>query len=155
MIDAIRYEPPADGWRTFVVVWFTQPLSLFGSALTFFAVNIWLTQTLYPRPEQREELAFALSALSLATALGRRNAKGRFPRQQRDRNLVWDDVKGGAAVAKRPKALDTSSNQVHYGSSWPVVGLKWPFARHDRPRQMQQLARCRTARHFDRFSGCT
>lgn len=60
------YRPPANGWRTFLIVWATQSLSVLGSALTFFAINVWLTQTLYARPEQKPELAAALAACSLA-----------------------------------------------------------------------------------------
>lgn len=63
------YQPPPNGFRTFLIVWATQSVSVFGSALTFFATTIWLTQTLYPRPEQKPELAFALSMVSLAFAL--------------------------------------------------------------------------------------
>jgi len=63
------YQPPPNGWHTFLIVWVTQSVSVFGSALTFFAVNIWLAQTLYPRPEQKPELAAALSAIALAFAL--------------------------------------------------------------------------------------
>lgn len=64
-----HYEPPPNGFRTFIVVWITQSISVFGSALTFFAVTIWLTTVLYPRPEQKPELAGALSLISLAFAL--------------------------------------------------------------------------------------
>jgi len=63
------YSPPPGGWRTFLIVWVTQSLSVFGSALTFFAITIWLTQTRYPRPDQQAELAFALSAVSIAFGL--------------------------------------------------------------------------------------
>ena len=63
------YEPPAHGFRTFLIVWFTQSISVFGSALTFFAITIWLAQVLYPLPEQRPELAASLAAISLAFAL--------------------------------------------------------------------------------------
>jgi DHA3 family macrolide efflux protein-like MFS transporter len=65
----MSYQPPAHGFRTFLIVWVTQSISVFGSALTFFALSIWLTQTLYPRPEQKPQLALALSAISLAFAL--------------------------------------------------------------------------------------
>jgi MFS family permease len=65
----LTYTPPPNGWRTFLIVWVTQSISVFGSALTFFAINIWLTQTLYPLPEQKPQLAWALSAISLAFAL--------------------------------------------------------------------------------------
>lgn len=46
-------------------MWATQSLSVLGSSLTFFALTIWLTQSLYPLPEQKADLAFALSALGL------------------------------------------------------------------------------------------
>lgn len=60
------YETPPNGWRTFLIIWWTQSLSVIGSALTFFAINIWVVQVLYPRPEQKPELAIALSAMTLA-----------------------------------------------------------------------------------------
>lgn len=59
-------SPPPHGWRTFVVLWATQSLSVVGSALTYFAVSIYLTQTLYPAPAQKQQLALALSLVSLA-----------------------------------------------------------------------------------------
>lgn len=65
----MTYQPPANGFRTFLLLWATQSVSVLGSALSFFAVTIWLTQTLYPLPEQKPQLAFALSAVSLAYAL--------------------------------------------------------------------------------------
>ncbi len=61
-----RPHAPADGWRTFVVIWITQAGSVFGSAITGFALTIWLTQRAYPAPEQRGELAFALAAFGLS-----------------------------------------------------------------------------------------
>lgn len=60
---------PADGWRTFLIVWSTQALSVFGSAIAWFTLTIWLAQTEYPALEQRGELAFALAAVGLAFAL--------------------------------------------------------------------------------------
>lgn len=65
----MQYQPPAHGWRTFVIIWLTQSLSVIGSALTFFAINIWVVQVLYPRPEQKPELALALSAMALSFAV--------------------------------------------------------------------------------------
>ncbi len=65
----MSYQAPPNGFRTFLIVWVTQSISVFGSALTFFALTIWLTQTLYPRPEQKPQLAFAISAIALAFAL--------------------------------------------------------------------------------------
>src|SRR5829696_4016149 len=66
---AQQYETPPNGFRTFLIMWGSQSLSVFGSALTWFAVTIWLTQTLYPRPEQKSELAFALTAIGLTYAV--------------------------------------------------------------------------------------
>jgi DHA3 family macrolide efflux protein-like MFS transporter len=64
-----HYVPPANGWRTFLILWVTQSISVFGSALTYFALTIWLTQVLYPLPEQKKQLAFALSATGLAAGI--------------------------------------------------------------------------------------
>ncbi len=57
---------PAHGWRTFLILWVTQAFSIFGSAISGFAITIWLTQTAYPAAEQRQELAFALASIGLA-----------------------------------------------------------------------------------------
>jgi MFS family permease len=62
----MQYETPPNGWRTFLIIWCTQSLSVIGSALTFFAINIWVVQVLYPHPEQKPALAIALSAITLA-----------------------------------------------------------------------------------------
>ncbi len=66
MSSTETYEPPKNGFRTFLIMWLTQSVSAFGSQLTFFALTIWLAQVLYPRPEQKPELALALSAIALA-----------------------------------------------------------------------------------------
>lgn len=69
MSSAEPYQAPPNGFRTFVIVWITQSISVFGSALTWFAVTVWLTQTLYPLPEQKPQLAFALTAIGLTYAI--------------------------------------------------------------------------------------
>jgi DHA3 family macrolide efflux protein-like MFS transporter len=63
------YQPPANGFRTFLIVWVTQSVSVFGSALTFFSITIWLTQVLYPNPDQKPLLAAALSATGVVWGL--------------------------------------------------------------------------------------
>ena len=63
------YVAPPGGFRTFLILWATQAFSVFGSQLTFFAMTVWLTTTLYPHPEQQPLLASALSAVALAHAL--------------------------------------------------------------------------------------
>lgn len=62
-------SPAPRGWHTFVVLWVTQSLSVVGSALTYFAISIYLAQTLYPAPEQKPQLALALALIGLAGAL--------------------------------------------------------------------------------------
>jgi MFS family permease len=95
----LTYTPPPNGWRTFLIVWVTQSISVFGSALTFFAINIWLTQTLYPLPEQKPQLAWALSAISLAFALptvfGAPIAGAWVDRHDRKRTMMFADAVQG------------------------------------------------------------
>jgi len=69
MTSTSAYTPPRNGFRTFLVVWVTQSISVLGSGLTFFALTIWLAQVLYPNPQQKGQLAIALSLVSLAYGL--------------------------------------------------------------------------------------
>ena len=56
------YHAPKNGFRTFLILWATQSVSIIGSALTYFSTTIWLTQVRFPNPDQKAQLAFALSA---------------------------------------------------------------------------------------------
>ncbi len=58
--------PPAPDFRKFLVLWASQTLSLFGSFVSQFAVNVWLVRDLYPLPSQRPALALALTATGVA-----------------------------------------------------------------------------------------
>jgi MFS transporter, DHA3 family, macrolide efflux protein len=69
MSEQLPYQPPPNGWRTFLIVWVTQSISLFGSALTQFALNIWLVTSAYPLESQKPQLALALSAINIAFAI--------------------------------------------------------------------------------------
>ncbi len=95
----MQYETPPNGWRTFVIIWWTQSLSVLGSALTFFAINIWVVQVLYPRPEQKPELAIALSAMTLAfgipTMIFAPIAGAWADRHDRKRTIMLADVGSG------------------------------------------------------------
>jgi MFS family permease len=53
------------GFRTFVIVWLAQSLSVIGSGMTGFALNVYLAQVLYPAPEQKGTLALAFTVLNL------------------------------------------------------------------------------------------
>jgi MFS transporter, DHA3 family, macrolide efflux protein len=93
------YQPPPNGWRTFLITWLTQSVSVFGSELTFFALSVWLMQTLYPRPDQRAELALALSAqaaVSMITRLVVMPFAGAWAdRHDRKRTMVVMDFANG------------------------------------------------------------
>jgi MFS family permease len=95
----MSYQAPPNGWRTFLIVWVTQSVSVFGSALTYFAITIWLTLTLYPLPEQKPELAIALSLVSLAGALpvifGAPIAGAWADRHDRRRTMMFTDFASG------------------------------------------------------------
>jgi MFS family permease len=69
MSQTTPYQAPPNGWRTFVIVWTSQSVSVIGSALTGFAITIFLTTVLYPDPSQKAQLAWALSALNLSNAI--------------------------------------------------------------------------------------
>jgi DHA3 family macrolide efflux protein-like MFS transporter len=47
----MTYAPPKNGFRTFVIVWAAQSLSVIGSGMTGFALNVYLARVLYPAPE--------------------------------------------------------------------------------------------------------
>jgi len=57
------------GFYTFLILWGMQTVSILGSSLTTFAINLWLVQRLYPLPEQKQQLALALTALGAVEAL--------------------------------------------------------------------------------------
>lgn len=95
----MTYQPPRNGFRTFLIVWVTQSVSVFGSALTFYAITIWLTQVLYPNPAQKPQLALALSAVSLAFAIpvifGAPIAGAWADRHDRKKTMMVMDVLSG------------------------------------------------------------
>jgi hypothetical protein len=61
----MAYAPPRHGFRTFVIIWAAQSLSVIGSGMTGFALNVYLAQVLYPAPDQKVELALAFTVLNL------------------------------------------------------------------------------------------
>src|SRR5882672_5800374 len=62
---SMSYAPPRHGFRTFVIVWAAQSLSVIGSGMTGFALNVYLAQVLYPASDQKAELALAFTVLNL------------------------------------------------------------------------------------------
>lgn len=69
MIILEQYTPPPNGFKTFVALWLSQAVSVFGTSLAFFCITVWLSQVLYPLPEQKAQLGLALSGVSLAWGL--------------------------------------------------------------------------------------
>ncbi len=116
------FQPPTHGFRTFLIVWATQSVSVFGSALTFFATTIWLTQTLYPRPEDKPDLAFALSAVSLAFGVpaifGAPIAGAWADRHDRKRTMIAMDLANGALSALSAILMFTGALTL-----WMLIGV--------------------------------
>lgn len=57
------------GWRTFLALWISQSVSQIGSYVAWFALNVYVVQTLYPQPDQKAALALALGALAIGSTL--------------------------------------------------------------------------------------
>lgn len=118
----MTYQPPANGFRTFLILWATQSISALGSALSFFTVTIWLTQTLYPLPEQKPQLAFALSAVSLAYALPTvfiaPLAGAWADRHDRKRTMLTVDALNGCVSLTLAMLMLTQSLQL-----WTLIAL--------------------------------
>lgn len=69
MSPAGRAVGRSAGFQTFTIIWATQSLSTLGTAITYFAISIWLAQVVYPAPAERHRLAAALSAVGVAYVL--------------------------------------------------------------------------------------
>lgn len=93
------YEPPKNGWRTFVTVWITQSFSIVGSQIMFFALTIWIAQVLFPRPDQKEQLALAFAAegiiFGVVTMLAAPIAGAWADRHDRKRTMIAMDFANG------------------------------------------------------------
>lgn len=94
---------PARSFRTFLVIFFSQSLSLFGSAITYFITLVWVTQVLYGAPEQRTQQAFMLAAISLvyaiASIVSAPFAGAWADRYDRKRLIIGADLLGAAVSA--------------------------------------------------------
>jgi len=65
-------EAPEVRWWPRVALFLgSQALSVVGTGMTFFACTVWVSTVLYPAPEQKAQLALALTALAAALALPR------------------------------------------------------------------------------------
>jgi len=66
MSEAAAPTVEEDRFRAFLVLWGSQTLSLFGTMVSQFAVNVWLARDLYPDPAQKPQLAMALTLTGVA-----------------------------------------------------------------------------------------
>lgn len=93
------YEPPKNGWRTFVTVWATQSFSIVGTQIMFFALTIWIAQVLFPRPDQKAELALAFAAegiiFGVVTMLAAPIAGAWADRHDRKCTMIAMDIANG------------------------------------------------------------
>jgi MFS family permease len=96
----LSHTSPRNGFRTFIIVWLTQSLSVVGGAMMGFALNVYLVKGLYPAPEQRAELALALTALNLAffipVVFGAPLAGAFADRHDRRRTMILADLLNGS-----------------------------------------------------------
>ena len=119
--------PPEGGFRTFVVMWATQALSVFGSQLTFFAMTVWLTTSLYPHVEQKPQLAAALSMIALAFALPNLFlapfAGVLADRVDRKKIMFWANIASGVVSLALVTVLAAQTLQL-----WSLVAFMTCFA---------------------------
>src|SRR5262249_36126404 len=92
MIGESPSPEPRSRYPAFLVLWGSQTLSLFGTMVSQFAVNVWLARDLYPLHAQKPQLALALTATGIASTgpliFGWPLAGGRARRPARQRILV-------------------------------------------------------------------
>jgi MFS transporter, DHA3 family, macrolide efflux protein len=121
-MTSTHYTPPPHGWRTFLIVWATQSLSVVGTGVTLFATIIWLSQTLYPHPAQKPQLALALSVVTLATVaanvFGSPIAGAWADRHDRRRTMIVTNVASGAV-----SLLVGFLIAAHLLQLWMLVGI--------------------------------
>ena len=67
MSEAPTTIPATNRFPAFLVLWGSQTLSLFGTMVTQFAVNVWLARDLFPLVAQKPRLAVALTITGFAS----------------------------------------------------------------------------------------
>lgn len=60
-----EYQPPPNGYRTFLILWATQSISIIGTAVAWFALIVWLTE----HSTSQEELGARLAFIGLVTSI--------------------------------------------------------------------------------------
>jgi len=118
----VSYNPPPQGFRTFLIVWLTQSISVVGSTLTYFAIIVWLSQSLYPGPTQQKDLALAIMLVTLAfsipTVFAAPLAGAYADRHDRKRIMLVTDVLSGLLRLVLAAYLLTGGR-----SLWPLLAI--------------------------------
>lgn len=92
------YQPPVGGFRIFVILWASQSVSVLGTEITLFALNVWLATTAYPLAEHKSQLAWALAAAGMAMGVA---------------SLITTPIAGALADRMDRKRLMLSMNLVN------------------------------------------
>lgn len=123
-------EMPRHGFRTFLIMWVSQSASVIGTALTLFAIQVWLSKAAYPLAEQKPQLAFAISAVTLSHVLpmliGAPLAGAWADRHDRRRIMIAMDLATGCLSLILMTLILTDRLQLSY--LLPLVVLHGIFA---------------------------
>lgn len=117
MTDGESYQPPAHGFRTFVVVWATQSLSMLGSVVGWFALTVWLSQQIPTQEELGPKLAIIGLLGAIPPALLAPLAGTWADRHDRKRTMLVADLLSGAL------ALGATSLLLSGQMTFPVLAL--------------------------------
>lgn len=106
------YHPPPGGFRTFIIVWITQSLSVMGTAVAWFALTVWLTQ----QTESQEDLGAKLGIMGVVgfipTVIFAPIAGAWADRHDRKQTMLI--VNGISAVVSLAGALLLYTGQLHF-----------------------------------------
>lgn len=105
-------SPLSSGWRTFLALWGSQSVSRLGSAVAYFALIVYLAQTLYPGEGQKAQLALATGAVfiiatSLAVILAPLTGSLADRRDRRTIMLLCDVLSGAVTLGVAALMLTT------------------------------------------------
>ncbi len=95
MTASVPYQPPAHGFRTFLILWATQSVSIIGTAVGWFALTVWLAQQFQTQDELGPKLALLGLVGGLPTVLLAPVAGAWADRYDRKRLMLVADVLSG------------------------------------------------------------
>jgi MFS transporter, DHA3 family, macrolide efflux protein len=116
----MAYTPPRHSFRTFLIVWSAQSLSVIGSGMTGFALNVYLAQVLYPAPEKAElALAFTVNlGFTIPFVFGDPLAGAWADRHDRKQIMIVTNTANGLITLPTFSLMLSGSLQI-----WMLVGI--------------------------------